>query len=152
MSIKTKILSLLILGLLLLPSILGPRTGGSVLGVLDSRQDEKSTSPAENEVKVGEIASGAFETRVFKSNQSQQESMKGKVIWDENAKSPVVTDKFSLGQSLKVNTGSSSYSLIVSDVRVLSENTLLVLDKNTFIELGGNPSMQDSMTVSVKKE
>jgi hypothetical protein len=150
MSFKAKLLSLFLLGLLLLPAFLGPRSSGDVLGALDYKPTQTKTSDTESQnIQIGEIASGAFETKAAETNPIDKKVYKGKAIWDENSKSQVITDKFSMGKSIKVSSNDNTLNLIVGDVRVLGEATLLVLNRDTFVLLGGDPDVQDSMDVSV---
>jgi hypothetical protein len=150
MSFKTKLLSLFLLGLLLLPTFLGPRSTGTVLGVFENNANQAIIeSETTTNSQIGEIASGAFETKAVDNTSTRGKVYQGKAIWDENSKSQVITDKFSLGKSIKINSKDKSLDLIVGDVRVLGEDTLVVLNRDTFILLGGNPDTQNNIDVSV---
>jgi hypothetical protein len=142
---KTRILGLILIGLLLLPVLLAPKQTGSVLGVNENKSQSASTDQ-----KIGQIGGGTLEdTRISGKDSTKPKTLQGKAIWDENAKSAVSTDKFNLGTSIKVTTPSSSMGLVVGDVRVLSLDTLLVLNKETYTKLGGNPASDKSIDVTV---
>jgi hypothetical protein len=143
MSFKTKILSLLLMGLLILPVLIAPQKGGNVLGVIESKSS--SSQVAEG---LGEIGGGTIEVKTVDPAPTTNSIISGKAIWDENAKSPVSSDKFSLGASIKVSSGNKSTSLVVGDIRVLSPDTLMVVDKSTYIKLGGDPTSDRPLDVS----
>lgn len=134
------------LGLLVLPALIGPKSSGSVLGVIENKQT--SSTPAAQTTQIGEIGSGAFETKATNTDNTGK-IYTGKAIWDVNATSQVSTDKFNLGQSIKVTNGTISQNLVVGDVRVLASDTLLVLNKDTFQKLGGDPQKDTSIDVTV---
>lgn len=145
MMFKTKILGLVLISLLVLPVLLAPKQTGSVLGI-----NENKIQPTTAEQKIGQIGGGTIEdTRLIDKNSSKPKTLQGKAIWDENSKSQVSTDKFNLGSGIKVSTKSNSLDLVVGDVRVLSLDTLLVLNKDTYIKLGGNPTTDKSIDVTV---
>lgn len=161
MSLKTKLFSLVIVGLLILPILISPSKTGQVLGVNDqatgsvggdtssSEQNnnqktaDSGTTQTNSEIlkqaKVGEIASGVRDVKnEDNSTAPVPASLTGKIIWDENVKTPVSTDKFGLGSSIKVVNGDKTLKLVVSNTRILSTDTILVLDKKTFLALGGD--------------
>jgi hypothetical protein len=165
MSLKTRLFSLIIVGLLLLPIFIGPQRNGQVLGTREDTQvsqtpaTEKNTDKGTNidlptetvdslrQVKVGEIASGIRDVR--DTQEVAPQVLKGKAIWDANARSSVVTDKFSLGTGIKVKRGGKTLDLVVGGTRVLAVDTILVLDKKSFIELGGDPEKDNQIEVEV---
>jgi hypothetical protein len=139
MSFKTKILSLLLMGLLILPVLIAPQKGGNVLGVIESKSS--SSQVAEG---LGEIGGGTIEVKTVDPAPTTNSIISGKAIWD----GPVSSDKFSLGASIKVSSGNKSTSLVVGDIRVLSPDTLMVVDKSTYIKLGGDPTSDRPLDVS----
>ena len=149
MSLKTKILSLILLGLLVLPVLIGPRSGGSVLGVVENKSNQQESVKSTGQTQIGEIGSGAFETKAVDTTGTKGKIFTGKAIWDGATKSQVTTDKFSLGKSIKVSNGDTSLNLVVGDVRVLGTDTILVLNKDTFEKLGGDTQKEDTIEVSV---
>jgi len=148
MSVKTKIISLALLGLLILPALLfTPRPTGNVLGV--SEKNEQPFSQVSEKTKIGEIGSGAIDIRTVEREENKGKIHKGKAVWDANAKSKVSTDKFSLGTGIKVTGKSKDLNLVVGDVRVLSAETLIVVDKTTFTDLGGNPDTDENVDITI---
>lgn len=179
-NLKTKIFSLLLLLLLIIPAFLvNPRYGaGMVLGVTETNLDttpqnleikennnidtknnsgligsffreKPKINPTPKQSQLGQIGSGAMEVRTI---QDEKPIVKGKVIWDKNAKTAVATDKFNLGTSITVSYKEKNLSLVVGDNRVLSADTVLVVDKETFIKLGGNPEIENSLEVMARVE
>jgi hypothetical protein len=171
MNIKTKLFSLIILGILVLPVFINPPKSGNVLGVLEKkgsvtesqseiRQNNTSTlgsillnqqtevSPSQPEQApnkaIKDISSGI---RDIKKKISAPKEYRGKIVWDANAKYPAISDKFGLGSGVKVVNGGSTINVVVGDVRVLSPDTLMVVDNKTFTQLGGNPEKDLSIDV-----
>jgi hypothetical protein len=172
MNIKTKLFSLIILGILVLPVFINPPKSGSVLGVLEKKGsvnetqpdiqanttsslgsillNEKSETPAtaqqDNGVqtKIKDISSGI---RDIKKKVTAPKEYRGKIVWDANAKYPAISDKFGLGSGIKVTNGGNSANIVIGDVRVLSPDTLMIVDGKTFAQLGGNPEKDVSIDV-----
>jgi hypothetical protein len=167
MPFKTKLFSLVIVCLLILPVLINPQRSGKVLGTnerggqiggsvspsveqaADKNTPTSNTNLTVSEVKninteipkqsrIGEIGSGIRDVRTVETPKNQGQIITGKAIWDENAKSSVSTDKFSLGSGIKVTFNDKTLSLVVGNSRILSSDTILVLDKKTFQELGGD--------------
>ena len=166
MSFKTKLFSLIIVGLLLLPIFISPQKTGQVLGTREGVQPEVSSNPQPGsqitsnteskiqndtlrQAKVGEIGSGIRDVKSAETQAQSPVTFKGKAIWDANAKSSVATDKFSLGSGIKVVRGGKTLDLVVGSGRVLATDTILVLDKKSFVGLGGNPETDNQIEVEV---
>lgn len=179
--LNTKIFSLLLLALLIVPAILiNPiKDNSAVLGVSEnlessamlnqknvenfSPNNQKSTEQKSNDnfnleglfntgekpkvAKIGQIGSGAQEIKTVDKDESK--SITGKVIWDKNVRTGIATDKFPLGSSVKVNYNKKDSFLVVGDTRVLASDTVLVVNRDTFIKLGGNPDEENKITVTV---
>ncbi len=175
----TKLFSLFLLALLIIPAVLvSPvRQNASVLGVSENINDNsevnsvvpKNEKPEANTAKepsnfdlgnffgpdntkvktskIGQIGSGAQEIRAIEKNEVK--AISGKVIWDENARSAISTDKFPLGSSIKVNYNKKDIYLVVGDTRVLSSDTVLVVNRETFVKLGGNPEKENKINVNI---
>jgi len=149
MNNKSKIFSLFLLGGLLLPVLfIAPQSNqGQVLGESDRSGENSSKNPAE-------IGSGVRETRQIESvsSDSAQNSIQkisGTVIWDENQVVNVSTNKFGLGKSIQVETVDGKFDLVVNSIRPeLAEQTVMVVNKETFIKLGGNPEVDPNLTVT----
>ena len=175
---RTKIFSLFLLALLIIPAILvSPvRQNANVLGVSENINEIESNFvvPKNNEIeskatsnsdnfdlgnffgpdntkaktsKIGQIGSGAQEVRAIDKDETK--AISGKVIWDENARSAISTDKFPLGSSIKVNYNQKDVYLVVGDTRVLSSDTILVVNRETFVKLGGNPEKENKINVNI---
>lgn len=111
--------------------------------------DRPKANPIPKKSQLGQIGSGAMEIRTI---EEEKPIVRGKVVWDKNAKTAVATDKFSLGTSVVVSHKEKNLSLVVGDNRVLSADTVLVVDKETFIKLGGNPEIENSLEVTARAE
>jgi hypothetical protein len=164
MGAKTKIFSLIVLVLLALPVILGTqRSGGQVLGTSENNENGTSfpninipnplsggaseAKPQAKPSKLGEIGSGAREI-VTADTTSSPKTLKGNVVWEDKIKSKVISDKFPKGAGIIVNYDGKSIPLVVDDSRILSSDTVLVVDKDTFIKIGGNP--ETSLTIEIE--
>lgn len=145
MSLKMKIISLVLLALLVLPVVMTPQQRGSVLGVIESNTGQLPIS----ENRIGEIGSGALDVRTTDLSSNSDKVFSGKAEWDENTRSQVTSDKFPLGRTVKVTAGDKTLNLVVGDVRVLPTDTLLVLNQKTFEQLGGDPKTQKNIEVTV---
>lgn len=180
--LRTKIFSLLLLALLIVPAILinPARDNSAVLGVSENlespvmnqksvdnfnpiNQNPKFTDQKTNDnftldglfnsgekakvAKIGQIGSGAQEIKTVDKDESK--SITGKVIWDENVRTGIATDKFPLGSSVKVNYNKKDSFLVVGDTRVLASDTVLVVNRDVFVKLGGNPNKENKVTVTV---
>jgi hypothetical protein len=162
MNVKTKLFSLIILAVLVLPVFINPPKSGSVLGVLEKKGsvveaqpetqqtnnsslgsillNQQSEAPASGQEKiptkvVKDISSGI---RDIKKKITPPKEYRGKIVWDANAKYPAISDKFGLGTGVKVVNGATVANVVVGDVRVLSPDTLMIVDNKTFTQLGGN--------------
>ncbi len=176
---RTKIFSLFLLALLIIPAVLvsPSRQNATVLGVSENVENaaiiptgqiaESSPSQTsqtesgdfditklfepEKEVpkiaKIGQIGSGAQEVQTLEK--SEAKVLSGRVIWDENARSAIATDKFPLGSSIKVSYESKDVYLVVGDARVLSSDTVLVVNRDTFIKIGGDPTKENKINVQI---
>jgi hypothetical protein len=164
MGAKTKIFSLIVLALLTLPVILGPqRSAGQVLGTSENKESGNSfptinipnplsgvsseTQPIPKPPKIGEIASGTREI-ITTDTASIPKTLKGNVVWEDKVKSKVISDKYPKGSGIIVNYNGKSIPLVVDDSRILSTDTILVVDKDTFIKIGGNP--ETTLTIEIE--
>ncbi len=179
--LNTKIFSLLLLALLIVPAILiNPiKDNSAVLGVSEnlesptmlnqknienfSPNNQKLAEQKSNDnfnleglfntgekpkvAKIGQIGSGAQEIKTVDKDESK--SITGKVILDQNVRTEIATDKFPLGSSVKVNYNKKDSFLVVGDTRVLASDTVLVVNRDAFIKLGGNPDKENKITVTV---
>ena len=149
MTTKTKLWSLALLGLIMIPAMLFPKPQGEVLGV--SENTLKVQSQEKNQDLYNSISSGVKEVRKTENEQIQVYS--GKAIFDEDQKVPVSTNKFSLGSSLTVeNQKDEKINLVVNQVRQdLDPETLMYVDSNTFSKLGGNIQEKNWVLIKAKK-
>ncbi len=173
MNIKTKLFSLIILAILVLPVFINPPKSGSVLGVNETKnttetQETNQTNPApvnlgsllsqptsstiqtqsENSnslYKLKDISSGIRDT---KKKNNTQKTMNGKIVWDASAQSSAISDKFSLGSGVKLTYGSNTVDIVVGEIRVLAPDTIMIVDQKTFTKLGGNLEKDVSIDVS----
>lgn len=151
MSFKVKIFSLVIIGLLLLPVLVNPTQTGQVLGVRETQIGQvnsiapSTSQPSQTQIpkqsQLGTIASGAREVRVTETEIANNRLL-GDIVVDTNAISPVATDRFDEGTQITVITASGTHVLTVTNRRILSPDTILVLDQETFASIGGNESEQ----------
>lgn len=150
MSFKVKIFSLIIIGLLLLPVLVSPSQTGEVLGVRETQVgqltpaapfvSQSGSSEIPRQSQLGTIASGARDVRT--SEVATSNRLIGDILVDENAISAVSTDRFAEGTKLSVVTANGTHELTVTSTRILSPDTILVLDPETFALIGGTESEQ----------
>ncbi len=99
-----------------------------------------------NEVySVRDITSGARDKagNIFPTESKEDTRATGQIHWEENDVKSITTNKFELGKSIEINTANrNSIQAVVSQSRALPLNTILIVDQETFIELGGNPRTQ----------
>lgn len=207
MNIKTKIITVIIASVLVLPAIFNPqRDGGEVLGVSEtietpssipvndgsqgnetpevvvapepvrveepaaregigitnpfagwfqSREEEPPRAvnpPVQEGVRIRDISSGIRDVEGIEASPNSQpgSSRVGKVLWEESPTISVTSDVFAVGSGVQVITPNGSMNLVVNKSRVLVPGTLLVVDQQTFAQLGGDPSTQQALEVEVR--
>ena len=147
MSFKTKILSLFLAALLVVPALLSPINNGSVKGVVEDRRQINGSSISN---KKGEIAGGVIDYK--NSSDALENEQQGLAILDLNAKASVSTNKFALASEIVVIGQDKTQDLIISNTDVeLATDVLLSLDKVTFESLGGDSSKESEIKVVVRK-
>lgn len=201
MNIKTKVITLIIASILVIPAIVNPsRDGGEVLGISESSSGqvneapavENSTNspaqsngvvntqetsvgededdsgfkitnpfkglfggdddpkPAKRPIQIKDISSGIRDVEEIKSNDRSVPKQKvGKVKWEDSTDVHVISDIYPVGSGVQVTAGNKTTNLVINKSRVLVPGTLLVVDQETFIELGGNPELQTSLDVEI---
>ena len=152
MRFRNKILSLGLLLVLIGPIVYSSsqENTGSVLGVIETG-NVQNTNQAVNSQSLGNIAGGVIDD--VKARPSEDQILEGEVIWMDNLKSEVVSDKFSLASSVVVQYDSQITNLVVGDnSRVLPADAVLAVNKDTFIKIGGDPDNQKSLEVVVTKD
>jgi hypothetical protein len=167
MNLKTKLLTLLIAIIMAVPLVYKFNPAQQVLGVNSAQNQSANSSSnnytssatpvattevkpketkkaqsilennriAKNTPKLGSIASGVREGVV---KEVPVQSFTGKVRWDAQTKIPVSTDKFELGEGISVFYNDKQIELVVQDKRLLASDTLLLVDKATYVNMGGN--------------
>lgn len=154
MSLRTKIFSLVVLVLLFLPVVFNTSRTGEVLGTNESNTStsglfgnfnqndtQPSVTPAQSEVVsqtelIGEIGSGV---RVAPNSQIVDPNtiFEGKAIVNVNSSLVASSDKFPLGTSVNVSNGDREINVVIQGRTVLAADTMLVLNQETFENLGG---------------
>ena len=114
---------------------LTPRNSPFVSGVLDQRIDiptdiEKVKDSFKNIKKI---------------------SYEGKVAWADNLKNNVYTDKFSSGSSIKITFNNKSYIKNVDEKTIMTDDNLLLVSKDVFVEIGGDPKTQKSIVATIEQ-
>jgi hypothetical protein len=120
-------------------------------GIFDD-SNEVVEEAQSKQVRIKNISSGIRDTNNDDSNQSaiQTPSPKsGKVKWEAGTKASVTSDKFPVGSGIKVFYGDNAVDLVVNKSRVLVPGTVLVVDQDTFVQLGGNPETQSTINVEI---
>ncbi len=75
----------------------------------------------------------------------------GKIAWADNLKSNVYTDKYSSGSSLKITINNKSYIKNVDEKIIMNDDNLLLVSKDIFTELGGDPKSQKSIIATIEQ-
>ena len=86
----------------------------------------------------------------FATNAPKIQAVSGRVIWQDGANYTVKSDKFLIRSSLSIQVGDKEQVLTVDNSGLLPADTLLSVNKDTFIKLGGNPSNQSYIDAVVK--
>jgi hypothetical protein len=115
---------------------LQPKNSPFDSGVLDQRID--SILPDTDKVKD-----------ILKS--AQKVRYEGKISWADNLKSSVYADKFNVGSSIKITQNNKSYIKNVDEKIIMSDDNLLLVSKEVFAEVGGNPASQKSLNVVIEQ-
>ncbi len=174
MNFKTKILSLVIFGLLILPAIFVPVQTGNVLGVnevieedsqegegeisalgaIEKEEDELSSEPSLKTNQVSSIGSGvrdvADEEEVASKSENEKNVYSGLAKYDPKQRVSLSTNKFSLGQSLKIITYEKEHSLVVNQIRQdLEDGVVIIVNKDTFVDLGGDLNGEGLVEVEI---
>jgi hypothetical protein len=156
-----------------LPVLISPQKSGQVLGIseqkspLDNQQNQSKSNtleqilpkwnsdvasePQAKKSPAEKISSGVMETKLTEKKKTS-EVTEGLVSWDEKLQNIAISDKFTLGSSVKIIYQTNQVDLVIGDSKSLEPDTILVLDKASFIKLGGNPETQKSLKVSVKAD
>lgn len=210
MNIKTKVITVIIASILILPAIFNPRRdGGEVLGVsettapsvvsvevpateespdpvvddpvvvvqeLEPTRDEPrfgitnpfagwfqeggraaqapvSSQSSSQGVQIRNIGSGIRDVEEINSDRNTPPpgaSQVGRVVWEQSPTVRVMSDVFPVGSGVEVIAGDRSLDLVINKSRVLVPGTLLVVDQETFIQLGGDPELQSALEVEVR--
>ncbi|NJK71401.1 MAG: hypothetical protein HC932_04085 [Thermales bacterium] len=122
------------------------------LGNFFSNKNEKQLTT--NNFQIKDITSGVREKvdKEPKIYSSDIPEARGFIKWENSATTTVTSNKYSLGSSIKVNTSEQSGAdLVISKIQVLPVDTILVVDQNTFIQLGGDPETQTQILGSISK-
>jgi hypothetical protein len=145
MSVKTKIISLVLLFLLVLPFFTSSLNQGSVLGV------NENAATGNLGTGDGQIAGGVIENKTNSKDSTDKAVLKGLAVLDKQATTSVLSKDFALASEITVTNGTKTADLIVSKVdQSLASDTVLILDEITFKSLGGDPKTQEKLEVSVK--
>jgi uncharacterized protein YpmS len=157
-SLKLKIFGILILTILVLPIIISSTGEGAVLGASESESQILNQSTI-NSISVFEntstntqpssISSGVAET-ISEDTTDQEKLLTGKVIFSDEQKIPVISNKIPLGKEFKVTSKNSKLDLVVNETKAIEQEAILSVSKPLFIELGGNPSLEKSIFVEVE--
>lgn len=143
MSVRTKIVSVVLLFLLVLPLFTSSLNQGSVLGV---NENINQGSVNTNE---GQIGGGVIDNKTA-SSENADKPVKGLAVLDTQASTSVLAKNFTLASEITVTNGTKTSDLIVSKVdQSLATDTVLIVDEATFKTLGGDPKTQEKLEVSV---
>jgi hypothetical protein len=122
---------------------------GQVLGINEVRDGVGQGSVGTLDQSTQDIASGARDVA------NQEASLKaepifGKGIWDSKQKVLVSTNKFSSGSLIEVSYKGKTTQLLVEAQRDdLSEETVLILNTEAFVQIGANPETQSVVDIEV---
>lgn len=138
---KTKVVSLVVLAFLAIPALFFSERAGEVLGVKESTTDSSIE---------GSVGSGAREV-VEDDSKAESETYEGKALWDNAQEEAVIaSDTISPGQTIKIQSKDGIEYYIIENTREgLSDDVLLILNTDTFIRLGGNPEISNSIDVTI---
>jgi hypothetical protein len=115
---------------------LQPKNSPFESGVLDQRID---TTVADTD-KVKDILKIAKKVRY-----------EGKISWGDNLKSSVYADKFNASSSVKITHDNKSFIKNVDEKTIMADDNLLLVSKDVFVEIGGDPKTQKSINAVVEQ-
>ena len=84
--------------------------------------------------------------------QKNKIAFEGKISWDETLSNPVATDKFGLGTNIKITYKEKITTKSVAQQRVLSDDNILMVNKATFVEIGGDPNTQKNLIANISEQ
>jgi hypothetical protein len=143
MSLKSKIISIILLLILVVPVVGIPlsQSNGKVLG---ASEDKRVTTS----LNKGEIAGGVIDNK--KATSTAVKTISGLAALDENATFSTLNNKYQFGSNLEVTSNSKSLQIpTVLSSSTLPDNTVLSLDKEKFVQLGGDLTTKKPINVSV---
>lgn len=215
MNIKTKVITIVIASILILPAILNPnRDGGEVLGVSEDskgvvnelipsgeansevavveesntqnasvqtatpaapnstsqpvvnqeeqksfwervnifKRDAQDEVAARSNARIKDISSGIRDinnTQIQTTDNDVPKQKIGKIKWEAGTTTNVVSGTYPVGSGVRINYNNSSTELVVNTSRILSPGTLLVVDPQTFIALGGDPEKESVISAEI---
>lgn len=114
---------------------LTPRNSPFLSGVLDQRIDiPTDTDKVKDILKFG--------------NKVKYE---GKIAWADNLKNNVYADKFNAGSSVKITFKDKSFIKNIDEKSILSDDSLLLVSKAVFEEIGGDSKTQKTINVIIEQ-
>lgn len=150
---KKHLFAVILASVFILPVAVFPKQSGEVLGINEVR--DGSGQGSVGSVDSGgarDIASGARDVAKVKEQSAvpKTETLFGKALWDSKQKVKASTNKFSSGSLIEVTYNGKVTQLLVEAQRDdLSEETVLILNTEAFVEIGGNPETQSLVDVEV---
>jgi len=124
------------------------------LGNIFSRDNTSDNQPKPRSFPIKDITSGVREKVDNEPTilSGDNPEARGYIQWEPSATTSIISNKYQLGASIKVNTSSQTgVDLVISKVQALPVDTILVVDQNTFIKLGGKPQTQKEILETISK-
>lgn len=84
--------------------------------------------------------------------QKNKLAFEGKISWDDTLSNSVASDKFGVGSNIKISYKDKTTLKIIAKQRILGEDNILLVDKETFVELGGDPKTQKSILANILEQ
>jgi hypothetical protein len=133
----------------ILPVAVFPKQSGEVLGINEVRDGSGQGSVGTLDQGVRDIASGARDVAATEAP-AETKPIFGKALWDSKQKVKASTNKFSSGSTVEVSYNGKVTRLLIEAQRDdLSEETVLILNTEAFVEIGANPETQSLADVEV---
>jgi hypothetical protein len=113
--------------------------------------ENNNTIKTSSNARIKDISSGIRDVNGISTIKEVElpKSKNGKIKWEKAENQTIISSVYPVGSGVRVKIGDSYTDLVVTGSRVLVPGTLLVVDQNTYLQLGGNPESQTTIDAEV---
>jgi hypothetical protein len=84
--------------------------------------------------------------------QKSKTNFEGKISWDDTLSEGIATDRFMIDSNVKITFNGNPTTKRITQRRILSDDNILLVDKKTFAELGGDPTKDKTIIANISEE